>query len=58
MKMLTPQEVAELTGLSYTKALMLVKNANHLQIENRYYISEKALVALLNPSTPILITNE
>lgn len=58
MKMLTPQDVAKLTGLPYVKALMLVKSANHVQICNRYYISEAALMALLNPSTPILITDE
>lgn len=58
MKMLTPYDVAKLTGLPYSKALLLVKSANHLQIGNRYYISETSLKALLNPDTPILICEE
>ena len=58
MKMLTPQQVAEITGLPYAKALLLIKNANHIQIGNRYYISEDTLKAFLNPDTPMLLTEE
>lgn len=58
MKMLTPDDVADLTGLPYSKALLIVKSANHVQIGNRYYISEKTLTALLNPDTPIQIKEE
>lgn len=55
MKMLTPYEVADMTGLPYAKALLLIKSTNHIQINNRYYVSESTLKAFLNPDTPILI---
>ena len=55
MKMLTPYDVAEITGLSYAKALLIIKSANHIQINNRYYVSESTLRAFLNPKTAILI---
>lgn len=58
MLMLTPYDVSRLTGLSYAKALLLIKSANHIQINNRYYISETSLRAFLNPDTPILIEEE
>ena len=58
MRLLTPKEVAELTGLPYAKALRLVKCANHLQIGNCYYISETALKAIIDPDEPILIKEE
>lgn len=55
MKLLSPYQVAEITGLPYAKALLLIKSANHIQINNRYYISETSLKTFLNPDTPILI---
>ena len=58
MRMLTPYDVAEITGLSYAKALLIIKSANHIQVNNRYYISETSLRAFLNPETPILIEEE
>jgi len=58
MKMLSPYDVAALTGLSYAKALLIVKSTNHIQIGNRYFVSESTLKAFLNPSTPILIEEE
>lgn len=58
MKLLTPYDVAEMTGLTYAKALLVIKSANHVQINQRYYISESALRAFLNPDTPILIEEE
>lgn len=58
MKMLNAKQVAEVTGLSYRRALLIVKNANHIQIGNCYYITERALRDLLNPSTPILIEED
>lgn len=58
MKMLTPYEVAEMTGLPYAKALLLIKSTNHIQINNRYYVSESTLRAFLNPDAPILIEEE
>ena len=56
--MLTPYDVAVITGLPYAKALLIIKSTNHIQIGNRYYVSEKMLMAFLNPSTPILIEEE
>ena len=58
MRMLTPYEVMEITGLNYRNALLLIKSANHIQINNRYYISETSLRAFLNPDTPMLIEEE
>lgn len=58
MKLLTPMEVANMTGLPYAKALLIIKSANHIQIGNRYYISENTLMAIINPKTPIIITEE
>lgn len=55
MKMLTPYQVAEITGLSYAKSLLLIKSTNHIQINNRYYVSETTLRNFLNPDTPMLI---
>ena len=58
MKLLTPMEVAKKTGLPYAKALLVVKNLNHIQIGNRYYISEKALEEFVNTNEPIMIMEE
>ena len=58
MKMLTPYDVSEITSLPYAKALLLIKSANHIQINNRYYISETTLRAFLNPETPMLIEED
>lgn len=58
MRMLTPYDVKEITGLTYARALLLVKAAQHIQINNRYYVSESTLRAFLNPDTPILIESE
>ena len=58
MRMLSPYQVAEITGLPYAKALLLIKSANHIQINNRYYISETTLRAFLNPDTPMLIEED
>ena len=58
MKMLTPYDVAAITGLPYAKALFLIKSMNHIQMGNRYYVSETTLRAFLNPATPILIKEE
>jgi hypothetical protein len=56
--MLSPYDVAEITGLPYHKALLLIKSMNHIQIGNRYYVSEDTLRAFLTPSTPLLIKEE
>ena len=58
MKLLTPYDVAEITGLPYARALLIMKNLNHIQINNRYYITEKVLHDLLNHDGAILIKEE
>lgn len=58
MRLLTPYQVAEITGLSYTKALVIVKSANHIQIGNRFFIAESTLREFLHPDTPILIEED
>ena len=58
MRMLTPYQVAEITGLPYAKALVIIKSTNHIQINNRYYVSETTLRKFLNPDTPMLIEEE
>lgn len=58
MRMLSPYDVAEITGLPYHKALLLIKSMNHIQIGNRYYVSEDTLRVFLTPSTPMLIKEE
>ena len=58
MRMLSPYQVAEITGLPYAKALLVIKSANHIQINNRYYVSETTLRAFLNPDTPMLIEED
>lgn len=56
MKLLSPKEVAAITGLPYIKALDLIKATNHIQMGNRYYVSETVLRAFLNPDTALKIT--
>ena len=58
MKLLTPYQVADITGLPYAKALMLIKAMAYIQIGNRYYVSETSLAAFLTQSSAIEITNE
>ena len=58
MKLLSPQQVAEITGLPYAKALLIIKSTNHIQINNRYYVSESTLRAFLNPDAPMLIEED
>lgn len=58
MKLLSPKDVAQITGLPYSKALLVIKSANHVQINNRYYITEKVLHDLLNHDGAILIKEE
>lgn len=58
MKLLTPYDVAEITGLPYARALLIIKNLNYIQINNRYYVAEKVLRAFLHPETPLLIKED
>lgn len=57
MKMLTPYDVAEITGLSYHKALMLVKGMAFIRMDNRYYVSEENLQKFLTQDTAVEIFN-
>ena len=56
MKLLSPQQIAEQTGLPYGKALALIKELNHIQINNRYYVAENVFEAFLHPSEAIKVT--
>ena len=58
MKLLTPYQVADITGLPYAKALMLIKAMAYIQIGNRYYVSDTNLAAFLTQSCAVEITNE
>ena len=53
MKLLTPYEVAKLTGLGYAKALMLIKGMAYIRMDNRYYVSEENLKKFLTQDTAI-----
>ena len=56
MKLLTPSQIATMTGLPYGKALALIKELNHIQINNRYYVAENVFEAFLQPSEAIKVT--
>ena len=58
MKLLSPYEVAELTGLPYAKALILVKSMAYIRLDRRYYVSEKTLMDFLSQEDAIEIKNE
>ena len=58
MKLLSTYQVAEVTGLPYAKALFLIKSMNHIQMGNRYYVSETTLRKFLKPDTPMLIEED
>ena len=58
MKLLSPYEVADMTGLPYAKALMLIKAMAYLRIGNRYYVSDTNLTAFLTQTCAVEITNE
>lgn len=51
MKLLTPHDVAERTGLPYKVALQLVKELPHLKIGNRYFITPEAYTEYLASAT-------
>ena len=58
MKLLSPQQVAEITGLSYAKALRVVKNLAYTKVYNHYYISESKLKAFLGSDDATEITKD
>ena len=47
MKFLSPNQVAEVTGLPYTKALTVIKSLAYTRIDHNYYISESKLRAFM-----------
>ena len=47
MKLLSPNQVAEITGLPYTKALTVIKSLAYTRIDHNYYISEAKLTDFL-----------
>ncbi len=47
MKFLSPNQVAEITGLPYTKALTIIKSLAYTRIDHNYYISESKLRAFM-----------
>ena len=57
MKLLSPYEVAEQTGLPYAKALMLIKGMAYIRIAKRYYVSEATLNAFLTQDSAIEISD-
>ena len=58
MKLLSPNDVASMTGLPYAKALLLIKGMAYIRIDRRYYVSEENLNAFLTQSDAVEITNE
>lgn len=56
--LLTPMDIAEKCGITYAKALLLIKSGNHVQIGRKYFISTTAFEQLINPTEPILILEE
>lgn len=58
MRLLNPYDVAKITGLTYAKALLVIKNLNHIQINNRYYVAETVLKTFLHTDTPLLIKED
>lgn len=48
MKLLSPNQVAEITGLPYHKALTVIKSLAYTRIDHNYYISENKLRAFLS----------
>ena len=58
MKLLTPKDIAELTGLGYGKALLLMKAMNYIQIGNRYYVSKENFKKFVTQDTPVMLTEE
>ena len=58
MRLLSPYDVATLTGLPYAKALILIKSMAYLKLDRRYYVSEATLSAFLTQNEAVEITNE
>ena len=48
VKLLSPNQVAEITGLPYAKALTVIKSLAYTSIDHNYYISESKLREFLS----------
>ena len=55
MKLLSPYDIAEQTGLPYAKALTLIKAMAYIRIANRYYVSEATFHAFLTQDSAVEI---
>ena len=51
VKLLSPNQVAEITGLPYAKALTVIKSLAYTRIDHNYYISESKLREFLSMTT-------
>ena len=56
MKLLTAKDIKTQYGLPYNKALELIKELNHVQIDRLYYVHEDVIEAFFHPDTPIMVT--
>lgn len=49
IKLLTPEDVADIFGVSYHKSLEIIKNNfNYIKIGNQYRVTEDEVVKLLS----------
>lgn len=58
MRLLSPNQVAEITGLPYTKALTIIKSLAYTRIDHNYYISESKFKAFLSQDCAVELTTE
>lgn len=58
MKLLSPKQVAQITGLPYSKALAVVKEFAYTKIDNCYYITESKLKAYLHSEDATELTTD
>ena len=57
MRLLSPNQVAEVTGLPYTKALTVIKSLAYTRIDHNYYISETKLREFLSQDCVVELRN-
>lgn len=49
IKLLTPEDIANIFGVSYHKALEIIKkNFNYIKVGNQYRVTENEVVKLLS----------
>lgn len=56
MRLLSPRDVAEITGLPYAKALAIIKGLAYTRIDRNYYLSESKLRDFLAQDCAIELT--